>query len=256
MRHCSECQRRFFWFDHHCSAVGNCVGARNHRFFIVVSQNYWLTRSPDVPVQGRPEVWKGPWPPMELEGRWPWRWWPGRTLTPYNQMLSLFLTGHEVFHFYENRRLPATTEGRWRRRHSPPGHKAGPSTMLHFYPCVGCLLRVPNPHSLWGALSQLELVRRSRTRGHDSRLFPRAEGPRPRRTYAGRRSGDDHTATERSRGAPSQRPAGSGLEDRVFVGTTRGAVRFNLSVNGVASEVVGCTCGSPRNGCSLHRLAR
>ena len=36
--------------------------------------------------------------------------------------------------------LPATTEGRWRRRHLSPGHKAGLLTVL--LTCTGCAFQV------------------------------------------------------------------------------------------------------------------
>ena len=48
--------------------------------------------------------------------------------------------------------LPATTEGRWRRRHLSPGHKAGPLAVFWFstalVPCFVCLLKSHLPAQL------------------------------------------------------------------------------------------------------------
>ena len=69
----------------------------------------WFTRLPQVRPNTIDHL-------REVDGRWPWQWWPGCLL---HQMLSLLLS---LFCFWSMEE--------WRRRHSLRRHKAGTCTAV------------------------------------------------------------------------------------------------------------------------------
>ena len=170
-----------------------------------------------------------------------------------HQMLSLVFTAHEVFYFKgaSSTELPATTEERWRRRHSSQGHKAGPSAILHVSLCR-VSFKGANPHSGWRALGQLEPVRRSRTRVHtdtprevtrkrtraQSRTALRCNRPSGRRMPQRGRFHKQLRDTRAAR-APSRVTAGSRPKNCIFWRYPPYAdVRLNLDLDGDVSATV------------------
>ena len=64
------------------------------------------------------EVFKGPWLPLGVEGRWPWRWWPGCMFQqyirccPFLPVVGCLLTLKVLSDSQEGRTTLAVAEGR------------------------------------------------------------------------------------------------------------------------------------------------
>lgn len=67
--HCWRCDTCVLRMDHHCSLVGNCIGWRNHKYFVLLQFYQFCTCMLFLSAAGGPgaEAWEGK---LDLDGYW------------------------------------------------------------------------------------------------------------------------------------------------------------------------------------------